>query len=75
MVFTACCVCCLLRLYVPALPTQAGRYAAGVARFDFDRGLAPYDLARYGQWAGLSCHISAAVLQQLLPVSKKVPPG
>jgi hypothetical protein len=36
----------------------------------FDRGLAPYDLGRYGQWVGLSGHISATVLQQLLPVSE-----
>ena len=49
---------------------QAERYAAGVARFDFDSGLAPYDLGRYGQWVGLSGHISATVLQQLLPVSE-----
>jgi A1 cistron-splicing factor AAR2 len=48
---------------------QAERYAAGVARFDFDRELAPYDLNRYGQWAALSSCISSTVLQQLLPVS------
>lgn len=59
-VSTACLVmpCC-----------QTGRYAAGVARFDFDRELAPYDLNRYGQWVSLSNHITQAVLKQLLPVS------
>jgi hypothetical protein len=43
-----------------------------VARFDFDRQLAPYDLQRYSQWASLSGCISSTVLQQLLPVSRLV---
>lgn len=63
-------ICCHVLLVdlplLPTLPVQADRYAAGVARFDFDRALAPYDLQRYSQWAALSCHISSAVLQQLL---------
>jgi hypothetical protein len=54
---------------------QAGRYAAGVARFDFDRELAPYDLNRYGQWAALSSFISSTVLHQLLPVSLHIGSG
>jgi len=63
----------LLAVTTPCLvlnDPQAGRYAAGVARFDFDRELAPYDLNRYSQWTALSCHISSTVLQQLLPVSE-----
>ena len=40
---------------------QAARYEAGVRRFDFDQGLAPYDLTSYGQWRSLSHHISKKV--------------
>jgi len=37
---------------------QAERYAAGVRRFDFDAGMAPYDLASYGNWQALTGHIT-----------------
>ena len=37
---------------------QVERYAAGVRRFDFDAGMAPYDLASYGSWQALSNHIT-----------------
>eukprot|EP00775_Hariotina_reticulata_P011434 gene11434-11580_t len=46
---------------------EESRYAAGVARFDFDRQLAPYDLGRYSQWFSLSSHITEQVLSALLP--------
>ncbi|KAF8071287.1 CHX17 [Scenedesmus sp. PABB004] len=49
------------------LHLQEARFAAGVARFDFDSGLAPYDLARYGQWAALSRHVTPRLLRLLLP--------
>lgn len=55
-------------LYLSLL--QEARYAAGVARFDFDRGLAPYDLNRYSQWVSLSCHISQQLLDEVMPVSQ-----
>jgi len=37
---------------------QAERYAAGVRRFDFDAGMAPYDLASYASWQALTGHIT-----------------
>ena len=49
---------------------QAARYAAGVRRFDFDAGMAPYNLASYGSWQALTGHIAAvcaAFLPKLLP--------
>ncbi len=48
---------------------QVARLAEGVRRFDFDQGLAPYDLSRYGQWQALSSHITPAVVDALMPVS------
>ena len=35
-------------------------------RFDFDQGLAPYDLTSYSQWRSLSHHISKKVRGHLL---------
>ena len=46
---------------------QAERYAAGVRRFDFDQGLAPYDLSSYARWKQLSCYISEQTVQRLAP--------
>ena len=47
---------------------QAARFVAGVRRFDFDGGLAPYDLGACASWHGLSRFINSAVIQRLLPV-------
>eukprot|EP00878_Enallax_costatus_P021228 GHUV01022468.1.p1 GENE.GHUV01022468.1~~GHUV01022468.1.p1 ORF type:complete len:165 (+),score=24.58 GHUV01022468.1:623-1117(+) len=47
---------------------EEARYAAGVAQFDLDQELGPYDLNRYGQWVSLSCHINQQLMQELLPV-------
>lgn len=52
-----------------AINPQAGRYAEGVRRFDFDSGLAPYDLAACATWHDLSCFIDEPLLQRLMPVS------
>lgn len=47
---------------------QVARYAEGVRRFDFDAGLAPYDLAACARWRDLSCFIDEQLLKKLLPV-------
>ena len=47
---------------------EAERYADGVRRFEFDAFLAPYDLSSFRAWAGLSRHISAALIASLSPV-------
>ncbi|KAK9826103.1 hypothetical protein WJX81_003949 [Elliptochloris bilobata] len=47
---------------------EAERYTAGVRRFDFDFGLAPYNLASYAQWRALSEYLTPAVLERLSPV-------
>lgn len=49
-------------------PPQVERYAAGVRRFDFDAGLAPYDLSACARWHDLSCFIDEPLLKRLLPV-------
>lgn len=46
---------------------QVARYTAGVKRFDFDAGLAPYNLSGYAAWQRLSGHISPEALQHLKP--------
>lgn len=42
---------------------------AGVKRFDFDAGLAPYDLQGYPTWQRLSGHISPRTVAALSPPS------
>lgn len=55
------------------LPTpQAARYAEGVRRFDFDSGLAPYDLAACAAWHDLACFIDPLLLKRLMPVSARL---
>eukprot|EP01129_Flabellula_baltica_P004926 TRINITY_DN1749_c0_g1_i2.p1 TRINITY_DN1749_c0_g1~~TRINITY_DN1749_c0_g1_i2.p1 ORF type:complete len:290 (-),score=65.80 TRINITY_DN1749_c0_g1_i2:771-1640(-) len=43
------------------------RYVEGVRRFDFDSGLAPYDVETVSQWEALSCFISKRTLRRLSP--------
>lgn len=44
---------------------------AGVRRFDFDAGLAPYNLAAHAQWRVLSQHLTPAVLARLSPAQAR----
>ena len=46
------------------LIAQAGAYAAGVRRFDFDTGLAAYNLRGYTTWQQLSGYIDAATIDR-----------
>ncbi len=46
---------------------QVARYTAGVKRFDFDAGLAPYNLSAYAAWQRLSGHMTSAVIDHLQP--------
>jgi hypothetical protein len=49
-------------------PLQPSRYAAGVLRFDFDSGLAPYPLGRpAAAWHAATCHVGAAAIARLMP--------
>ena len=43
---------------------QVDRYRAGIARMDFDAGLAPYNVNVYPAWKGLSQHISAQTIDR-----------
>lgn len=52
--------------------SQVERYAAGVRRFDFDSGLAPYDLASYALWRTLSGHVTEADVARLQPAGGAV---
>ena len=52
------CICLATPSPATLCSVQAGRYAAGVKRFDFDAGLGPYDLHRFAQWQRLSGFIS-----------------
>ena len=47
---------------------QAEPFAAGVKRFDFDQGLAPYNLHAYQQWQNLSSYISKQTISKLSPL-------
>jgi hypothetical protein len=60
---------------IPPLAPQAERYAEGVRRFDFDAGLAPYDLAACGAWRDLTSCIDEALLKRLLPVCGRGSPA
>jgi len=44
-----------------------------VRRFEFDAGLAPYDLASFGQWRALSEHLTPALLARLSPAQARRP--
>ena len=44
----------------------------GVRRFDFDAGMAPYDLASYNGWLALAGHIRPADLERLRPAGGAV---
>ena len=48
------------------------RYTQGVKRFDFDRGLAPYDLGSYTRWQQLSSYITPAAIAALQPTSGNI---
>ena len=52
---------------------EDGRYAAGVARFDFDARLAPYALRAWAAWRALAGHIDGTTLARLAPAG--VPGG
>jgi A1 cistron-splicing factor AAR2 len=47
---------------------EEARYAAGVARFDFDAGLAPYALPTWPAWRALAGHVDARAIARLAPV-------
>ena len=46
---------------------EVERYAAGVARHDFDAGLAPYDIQGWGRWRSLTPHVFESSLARLVP--------
>jgi len=52
---------------------EAGRYASGVRRFEFDSQLAPYDFSRWPAWRALSDAITPADLQRLTPARANAP--
>lgn len=45
------------------------RYRQGVKRFDFDAGLAPYDLRSLGVWRSLSRYLDGEAIHKLSPSS------
>ena len=50
------------------MQVQAEPFIAGVRRFEFDSGLAPYNLHAFHQWQKLSRHISKDVISKLAPL-------
>lgn len=48
---------------------EEARFAEGARRFDFDAGLAPYDLRSYAQWVALARFITPPLLDRLSPVA------
>lgn len=51
---------------------EAERFAEGVRRFEFDSGLAPYDLCSYNAWRRLSSYITPAVIDALQPLGGNI---
>ena len=49
----------------PLSPDSAHRHALGVANWDFDRGLGPYQLGRWDTWTALCGRITEALLDEL----------
>ena len=45
---------------------EAGRFAAGVRRFDFDAGLAPYNLGGGTTWQALTVHVTPATTRRIM---------
>ena len=54
------------------LKTRSVRYADGVRSFDFDRNLGPYPLELREQWAELTRHTTAELVQKIEPISGRV---
>eukprot|EP00803_Ostreobium_quekettii_P000101 evm.model.scf_717.6 EVM.evm.TU.scf_717.6 scf_717:49162-50532(-) len=48
------------------------RYRLGVRRFDFDSGLAPYDLGSFRVWKALSTYVDEEVLGRLSPQGRGI---
>lgn len=51
---------------------QVERYVAGVKRFDFDAGMAPYNLASFNRWCTLAGYITEADVERLRPAGGAV---
>jgi A1 cistron-splicing factor AAR2 len=51
---------------------EAERYAEGCRRFEFDSGLAPYDLASCRRWASLVSHVTAELISAVSPVGGSI---
>lgn len=51
---------------------ESVRYADGVRSFDFDRNLGPYPLELREQWAELTRHTTAELVQKIEPISGRV---
>ncbi|CAJ1417106.1 unnamed protein product [Effrenium voratum] len=56
----------------PDSQDEEARYADGVRSFDFDRNLGPYPLELREQWAELTRHATAELVQKVEPVSGRV---
>ena len=63
-----CMVCGRRHVVCMHAVLQAEPFAAGVRRFDFDQGLAPYNLHAYQQWQNLSSYISKQTISKLSPL-------
>ena len=50
---------------------EEARYAAGVKKFDFDAGLAPYDLGSLWLWQSLTRFISGKTTARVAPASSR----
>jgi A1 cistron-splicing factor AAR2 len=48
---------------------EAGRYAQGVRRFDFDAGLAPYNLPAWPVWQEIAGRVTSDLIERIMPVS------
>ncbi|PNW83398.1 hypothetical protein CHLRE_05g244750v5 [Chlamydomonas reinhardtii] len=51
---------------------EAERYAGGVRRFDFDSGLAPYNLTAWRQWRQLTNYLDVRHVSELQPVGGNI---
>jgi len=47
---------------------EAERYEAGVRRFDFDAGMAPYNLPAFAVWQDIAGSVTEELMKRVMPV-------
>jgi hypothetical protein len=59
-------LCARLRSLYPSFPSPS---LLPPSRFDFDSGLAPYNLGSFNRWRSLSAHVTRDTIEALRPLA------